>query len=87
VSKLPYVISDPGHAWLAVRTADVVAAGITPSVFSYISRGGNVTYLEEDCDVALYVEATGLDCQGLRVTYYNNEWPGRNYPSYPQEVA
>ena len=51
-------ISDPGHGWLEVPTADVEASGYQPSQYSYTFV--RWTYLEEDCDVAGFVQALGV---------------------------
>ena len=61
-------ISDPGHGWLEVPTADVEASGYIPSLYSHVSdalvtspeTAGYYTYLEEDCDVAGFVQALGV---------------------------
>ena len=64
-------ISDPGHGWLEVPTADVEASGYIPSRYSYVDRHSTAelvngrwptgyTYLEEDCDVAGFVQALGV---------------------------
>ncbi len=65
--------SDGGHGWLEVPTADVNASGYRPSQYSYRHDtytpevSGQVstllnsyTYLEEDCDVRGFIEATGI---------------------------
>ena len=51
-------ISDPGHGWLEVPTADVEESGYIPSRYSYTFVCW--TYLEEDCDVAGFVQALGV---------------------------
>ena len=59
-------ISDPGHGWLEVPTADVEASGYIPSRYSYTDtyqdqwNALSWTYLEEDCDVAGFVQALGV---------------------------
>lgn len=52
--------ADPGHGWLAVPLADLLPADLTPAMFSrcsYQSRGGQVLYLEEDCDAPKFLAA------------------------------
>jgi len=51
------IYADAGHAWLAVRTADIEAVGLKVTGFSHYSycKGGTV-YLEEDCDARIFVE-------------------------------
>ena len=56
-------ISDPGHGWLEVPTADVEESGYIPSRYSYIEDQWTTlswTYLEEDCDVAGFIQALGV---------------------------
>lgn len=50
--------SDAGHAWLAVKFADLNKVGLylkDISNYSYIS--GKTVYLEEDCDAAKFFKA------------------------------
>ena len=59
ISK-PYTFwADPGHGWLAVPAAEIKALGIKPSGYSY--RAGGFVYLEEDCDLGLFMRAKGID--------------------------
>lgn len=63
----PYrFIHDPGHGWLEVTHAELVALGIAHSIsaFSFTTgpRPGGVSalvYLEEDCDLARFAAAKG----------------------------
>jgi hypothetical protein len=50
--------NDPGHGWLQVNSADLMAVGLRPTDFSrYSYRRRNVFYLEEDCDAPKFVAA------------------------------
>lgn len=52
------MLTDPGHGWLAVPVTDLQELGLSTrdfSPFSYIK--GEVVYLEEDCDFAVFWEA------------------------------
>lgn len=50
--------SDPGHSWLEVHAAELLAVGLAPSDFSsYSYQNGNTVYLEEDCDAAVFVRS------------------------------
>ena len=50
--------TDPGHGWLAVTFTDMIELGLKPDDFSqYSYRHGDVAYLEEDCDAAVFVNA------------------------------
>lgn len=54
--------NDPGHGWLRVPMQAVVSAGVAGqiSTCSYMSRGGQVAYLEEDCDAPRFLMAIGV---------------------------
>lgn len=58
--------SDPGHGWLSVTMQAVIDAGVAGqiSTCSYMSKGGHVAYLEEDCDTTRFLDAIGFDRQG-----------------------
>lgn len=56
----PYTFwADPGHGWLQVPAVEILALGIKPSAYSY--RSGGYVYLEEDCDLGLFMRAKGVD--------------------------
>jgi len=50
-------ITDPGHAWLEIDRASVVAAGVHPSSFSYHNPVTDLYYLEEDMDAPAYLDS------------------------------
>jgi hypothetical protein len=51
-------ITDPGHGWIEVTTADLAKIGLKVTDFSrYSYRRGNTLYLEEDCDAPKFIEA------------------------------
>lgn len=48
--------TDPSHGWLEVSAAELFNVGLLPSDFSsYSYQQGNVVYLEEDCDAAVFI--------------------------------
>ena len=49
--------ADAGHGWLAVKTKELVELGIADKVSSYSFYKGKTTYLEEDCDATMYINA------------------------------
>jgi len=53
--------SDPGHAWLEVPRQ--LLGEFKPSRYSY--QKGDRVYLEEDCDVLGWLQATGREPQCL----------------------
>jgi hypothetical protein len=57
--KNPYILfDDPGHAWLRVPMHTIKTLGIGPkiSAFSYMSKNRYWAYLEEDCDMGLFIQ-------------------------------
>ncbi len=58
-------ISDPGHGWLRILLADIVALDIEGDISPYSFIDGRFAYhstvlttgLEEDCDYTVFVEA------------------------------
>ena len=50
--------NDPGHGWLEVRISDLKLLGIDKKVsgYSYRDPDGERAYLEEDCDMSLYID-------------------------------
>lgn len=51
---------DPGHGWLQVPERDIIELGLTDLISSCSYRGGaynNLIFLEEDCDMPLFLEA------------------------------
>ncbi len=50
---------DPGHGWLKVPASELAALGIVTKISncSYIKDGD--VFLEEDCDLAVFVKAKG----------------------------
>ena len=51
--------SDGGHGWLKVSRKRLDTLGILPNISSFSYMLGDNIYLEEDCDVTLYVKALG----------------------------
>jgi len=60
-----YWVSDPGHGWLVVPRADVLASGAEISPYSFLSLDGRTAYLEEDVDAPAFAAAAGIDARGL----------------------
>ncbi|MCO5185387.1 MAG: hypothetical protein M9928_11420 [Anaerolineae bacterium] len=58
-------LSDPGHGWLVVPLADIARSDCANQIsrYSFIDTRDGVAYLEEDCDVARYLEA--LEAAGI----------------------
>lgn len=50
-------IEDPGHGWLEVPIAQILALGLRDKISSYSYRKGTMAYLEEDCDASVFLDA------------------------------
>lgn len=49
--------TDPGHGWLEVDQKDINELGIADKISSYSYMNKTKVYLEEDCDMTLFIEA------------------------------
>lgn len=59
--KTLYIHSDNGHAWLAVKRNRLIELGILDNISHYSYQKGMTVYLEEDCDLTLFILAE--DCR------------------------
>jgi hypothetical protein len=80
-------IEDPGHGWLEVPKAELVELGIAGQISPYSYHWGEMAYLEEDGDLAVFMKAKGLHKPGgfkelgIVEVYQENTFV-RNCPSY-----
>ena len=51
------LLTDPGHGWLSVRRSELYDLGIASLISSYSYQKGNRVYLEEDCDLNIFIQA------------------------------
>jgi hypothetical protein len=49
--------SDAGHGWLKVPKAMLVDLGIAGEISHYSYQYGDYAYLEEDCDMGIFIQA------------------------------
>jgi hypothetical protein len=49
--------TDPAHGWLAVKFDDIKKLGIGNQISHFSRYKGNTAYLEQDCDMPLFVRA------------------------------
>lgn len=55
---MPYIrYEDPGHSWLRVPKSELEALGIAAQISPYSFQSGTYAYLEEDCDMARFIDA------------------------------
>lgn len=72
--------ADPGHGWLEVSGAEVVASGVKISKYSYYDPLTNMAYLEEDCDAPAFLAAVGKNWDSVGRTLYSSA--PRQLPAY-----
>lgn len=76
--------SDGGHGWLAVKRSELVSLGIADKVSGYSYQKGDTVYLEEDCDLTLFMDVKQIESfkdLGVKESYHNTS-PVRNYARY-----
>ncbi len=58
MKKFRFIV-DPGHAWLEVPTKVLDQMDLTFKIskYSYLSHDGRLAYLEEDCDMCVFLQA------------------------------
>ncbi len=84
-------ISDPGHGWLRVPLADIVALGIEGDISPYSFIDGRYAYLEEDCDYTVFIDACTAqdiplpDMQNQYVDRFDRGQPGFGDPQFTPE--
>lgn len=75
--------SDPGHAWVAVKRADLDEMGLLPEISNYSYQKGKTVYLEEDSDAVKFVgqffKMFGKRPNLVDGSHTNNRSPIRNY--------
>lgn len=76
--------ADPGHGWLEVPRAEVLASGAKISGYSYYDPATDMAYLEEDCDAPAFLAATGADWGSAGRTLYSSA--PRRLPRYDVEA-
>lgn len=62
------VIADPGHAWIKVPLFELDDLGILNRISEYSYVSGEWAYLEEDCDMGIYMDA--MRAEGIEVGFF-----------------
>ena len=81
--KVYVFYSDPGHGWLAVKKKELNELGIEKKISSYSYQNGGTVYLEEDCDMPIFLNAK--KAKGVEVKYrdmYKEKTVIRSYSHY-----
>lgn len=90
-TKTVQVLFDPGHAWGRVKKSELVELGIADKISDYSYQRGEYAYLEEDCDLTLYIntlKAAGVEFKFKEAGAKTRQSKIRGYDSYvtPREV-
>jgi hypothetical protein len=82
--------SDAGHGWLAVKTRELVELGIADKITAFSFTKGKSSYLEEDVDMATYVNAQkdrGVNVEVRQGKRWDKKSPIRAFPAYQATVT
>jgi len=80
--------SDAGHGWLKVPMVEVISLGIAGRLSTYSYQHNGNVFLEEDCDMGIFVLAkTNIEnvshwCKDNIKDVYQEHTPIRGYPHY-----
>jgi hypothetical protein len=76
--------ADPAHGWGEVPMSMIKELGIADKISHYSYMKGEMAYLEEDCDLSLFINA--LEAKGVPYEFAefstNYDSPVRRYQSY-----
>ena len=78
--------TDPGHGWLEVGVDELILLGIGDKISSYSYIKGDKAYLEEDCDMELFMnamEAKGVEVKLAHINEPTNDSIIRSYRRFP----
>lgn len=85
-----FIHSDPGHAWLAVKTRELSELGIADKISQFSFVKGKTTYLEEDADMTVYVNAQkerGVTVEIRQGRVWPQKCPVRYFAKYEAPVT
>ena len=79
--------TDPGHGWLEVGVDELILLGIGDKISSYSYINGGKAYLEEDCDMALFINkmesAMGVEVKLAHINEPHKDSFIRSYRRFP----
>ena len=82
--------ADPGHGWMSVKKQFLNDLGIASQITHYSYQRGGTAYLEEDCDVSVFLAAlkkAGIEVD-IRQHHTDRQSKIRGYESYsPSQSA
>lgn len=78
------IYNDPSHGWAAVAVSELKFLGIAEKISGYSYIKGETAFLEEDCDLPIYLDA--LRANGTEFTFSEHHTNGdsfiRGYNAY-----
>lgn len=86
--------SDGGHSWLAVKRKLLIKLNILEKISGYSYQKGETVYLDEDCDLAIFLKAYfkgEILCEwwnqfDIKKSYQNNSPIRSYYPFNPKPI-
>jgi hypothetical protein len=76
--------SDPSHGWAQIPHRFIYDLGIADKITHYSYQDDDCAYLEEDCDLSLFMQKA--QAKGWTITFkernFNHDCAIRNYPRY-----
>lgn len=78
------IYADPGHAWAKIDRALLTTLGIANRISSYSYQRGTSVYLEEDCDLTMFMQAAqtaGINIE-FRMHHTDRQSRIRSYALY-----
>lgn len=83
-TKTVLVFADPGHAWAKVNKKELINLGIHEKISGCSYQRNGFAFLEEDCDLSLYVETLKQLGIGIKFkeSHTNKQSRIRNYDGY-----
>ena len=84
-SKTIQFYADPGHGWAKVKKSELEKLGIAQLISACSYEQGEYAYLEEDCDLSLYIDALrarGFTYKFVGTTCANRSSRIRGYNRY-----
>lgn len=87
------VYSDPSHSWLKVKKQELIELGIADKISSCSYQYNDYAYLEEDCDVAYYINALndkkGISWENVKIkmNHTNRRSKIRSYYNYTNQLT
>lgn len=82
--KTIQVYSDSGHAWAKVERSELVSLLLLGKISTFSYQRGDYVYLEEDCDLTLYVnalKAMNIECK-FKESHTNKRSRIRSYDRF-----